>query len=254
VSVLVYSGLRPGEALALEWSDIGKKSINVDKGLSLVVVGDAKTHTDRVVLLLKPPADDLKALQGFGLVFPRRDGEPWSDADYCNWRGPVWQSVAAAVGIATLERKVTVAKVEGKRRRRVTSKCVGPRPYDLWHSMASLLLAEGMNPVEVAENMGHGGKVLYDTYAHVVKELRGSMPVSATKVISTARGPNRAKTRGREVESPAKRPLESFDGKEGSSVRVRWRAWPETKGLRAEIARICGLSFGTPTKPSRLHG
>ena len=87
----------------------------------------------------------------------------WTDADYRSWRKRTWQPAAAKAGIASLER--TTPKTDGKRR--VASKYIGPRPYDLRHSMASLLLAEGMNPIEVAEIMGHGPKVLFDTYAHV---------------------------------------------------------------------------------------
>jgi integrase len=187
VSILAYSGLRPGEALALEWSDIGKQSISVTKALSLGEVGATKTHVDRMVPLLKPLAADLKTLRGIGLVFPRSDGQPWSDTDYRNWRGRVWQPAAAKAGIATLERKTTKVKVDGKTIRRVKSSYVGPRPYDLRHSMASLLIGEGRNVAEIAETMGHSIAILLGTYAHVIAEHRGTKLVPAEARIKVAR-------------------------------------------------------------------
>ena len=59
VSVLAYSGLRPGEALALEGRDVLLRTITVDKGLSLGEVKDTKTHNDRAVPLLPSLSDDL---------------------------------------------------------------------------------------------------------------------------------------------------------------------------------------------------
>ena len=45
-----------------------------------------------------------------------------------------------------------------------------PRPYDLRHSFASLLLAEGRQPVYVAKQLGHSLAVLLSTYAHLIAE------------------------------------------------------------------------------------
>ena len=41
-----------------------------------------------------------------------------------------------------------------------------PRPSDLRHGFASLLLAEGRRPVYVARKLGHSLAVLLETYAH----------------------------------------------------------------------------------------
>ncbi len=37
----------------------------------------------------------------------------------------------------------------------------------------SLLFAEGVNPAEIAEQMGHSLQTLLSTYTHVIEELRG---------------------------------------------------------------------------------
>lgn len=97
------------------------------------------------------------------LVFPRADGAPWKKHDYHNWRADVFRPVARSVGLE------------------------GTRIYDLRHSFASLLLAEGRNPVEVAEQLGHAPSRTLDTYAHVIAELRGRKEVRADTEIQRAR-------------------------------------------------------------------
>ena len=48
------------------------------------------------------------------------------------------------------------------------------RPYDLRHSLAALLYAEGRNPAEIAKIMGHSVETLSSTYTHVIEELEGA--------------------------------------------------------------------------------
>jgi integrase len=59
ISVLAYAGLRPGEALALRWGDVGDTTLLVDKALALGEVKDTKTRRSRTVRLLKPLVSDL---------------------------------------------------------------------------------------------------------------------------------------------------------------------------------------------------
>jgi integrase len=178
VSVLAYSGLRPGEALALTGADIGKQSISVTKAVALGQEKATKTGRDRVVPLLKPLADDLKG-HGSGLLFTRPDGQHWQDHDLRNWRRRIWQPAAAEIGIGDLS-------ITGHGRSKRSS-YEGAVPYDLRHSFASLMLAAGLNPIEVAEMMGHGPKILFETYAHVIEEHRGQPPISAEQRILQAR-------------------------------------------------------------------
>jgi integrase len=172
VSVLAYAGLRPSEALALTWRDIGVQTISVDKALALGEVRSTKTRRRRVVKMLAPLAADLKAWRlASGMpdsgrpVFPMRDGRFWTDTAYRNWRARVFQPAAEAVGVEA------------------------PRPYDLRHSLASLLFAEGRNPAEIAEELGHSLQVLLGTYVGVIEELRGKPRQTAEALIRAARGP-----------------------------------------------------------------
>ena len=63
LSMLAYSGLRPGEALALQWRDIREQTILVERGLSLGKPKDTKTSEHRTVRLLAPLAADLREWQ-----------------------------------------------------------------------------------------------------------------------------------------------------------------------------------------------
>jgi hypothetical protein len=45
-----------------------------------------------------------------------------------------------------------------------------PRTYDLRRSFVSLLLAEGRQPVWIAQQAGHSLAVLLSTYAHLIEE------------------------------------------------------------------------------------
>jgi integrase len=48
-----------------------------------------------------------------------------------------------------------------------------PRPYDLRHYFASLLIHEGRHSViDIAAQLGHDATMTLSTYAHVVAELR----------------------------------------------------------------------------------
>lgn len=171
VSLLAYAGLRPGEALALTWGDIGERTITVSNAVSLGEVKGTKTGRLRTVEILKPLATDVGSWRAQtpwdtspkAFVFPRKDGQPWSDTDYRNWRKRVFVPAAEA------------AKWSSK------------RPYDLRHSFASLMFVERRNPIEIAKMLGHSPAVLLGTYAGVMDELSGGPRRKATSLIREAR-------------------------------------------------------------------
>jgi len=79
VSVLAYAGVRPGEALALTFGDVRKRTVLVERSVSLGEVKETKTGRLRSVRLLPPLAEDLIAWRaacgGPGdevLIFPPR--------------------------------------------------------------------------------------------------------------------------------------------------------------------------------------
>jgi hypothetical protein len=62
-----------------------------------------------------------------------------------------------------------------------------PRPYDLRHSFASLLLAEGRTSIVVAAQLGHSKQMTDGTYGHVIDEYRDGANVVADDEIRTAK-------------------------------------------------------------------
>lgn len=155
VSLLAYAGLRPGEALALRWEDIGDRGIRIERAIGLGEEKPTKTRRTRIVAV----SDELRAIlrawkvesgNRSGLVFPRPDGKPWTQHNYHDWRSRVFQKAAPGVN-----------------------------PYDLRHTRASELFAEGYNPAWIAEQMGHSLQTLLSTYVHVMEEMKdGSDTVS----------------------------------------------------------------------------
>jgi integrase len=171
ISVLAYGGLRAGEALALTWGDVTKTTIRIDKAVALGEMKDTKTEKHRTVPMLRHLAQDLNEFRlacgrphDSSLVFPRAQGGPWREHTYNNWRRRVYQPAAEAVGLSKTS-----------------------RPYDLRHSLASLLYVEGRNPAEIAEILGHSVETLSSTCTHVISELAGAGPQDSTALITAAR-------------------------------------------------------------------
>lgn len=177
VGVLGYAGLRPGEALALTWGDVGRRTLSVDKAVANGVVGPTKTGAARSVPVVDPLRDDLDAWRKASgvrrddqLVFPGHDGAPWSRTALNNWRGRVWRTVLKEMAAATgLTRLATST------------------PYDCRGSFVSLHLRAGASPLEVAAWAGHSPAVMFKHYANVIDELVGEPRLSAEEQITRAR-------------------------------------------------------------------
>jgi integrase len=171
ISVLAYAGLRPGEALGLRWGHIRERTILVERAVSLGEFGATKTKQTRAVRMLSPVAQDLAEWRMRSgrpadkrLVFPREDGGPWKAHDWQNWRR---RTFADAIKPTGLEHA---------------------RPYDLRHSFASLLLAEGRTIHYVAKQLGHSALMTMNTYGHVIDKLEDELRVDPEKEIRRVRG------------------------------------------------------------------
>jgi integrase len=170
LSVLAYAGLRPGEALALTWGDVGERTLLIEQAVSHGEIKATKTGQTRTVRLLRPLASDLSEWRlacrrpsSDSLLFRAYDGDCWSRDDWANWRNRVFGPAAAAVGLEKT------------------------RPYDLRHSFCSLLIHEGDTVVEVARQPGHPPTMTLNTYSHVFDELQGAERLSAEEQIRRAR-------------------------------------------------------------------
>lgn len=170
ISVLAYAGLRPGEALGLRWGDIREHTLLVQRAISLGEEVDTKTRQHRTVRLLAPLAADLRSWrmasgrpQDHELVFPGKDGRPWTLAAYQSWRRRAFRRAIQAAGI------------------------LHARPYDLRHSFASLLLHEGRSVIYTARQLGHDSRLTLSAYGHVIDELENLPQVRAEATIHAAR-------------------------------------------------------------------
>jgi integrase len=176
VSLLAYTGLRPGELRALRWSDVGENMITVQRAANPDGSTKAtKTETRRTIRLLAAPTQDLREHRlavgrpaERSLIIPTDSGKAWSKTDWQMWRVDRW---APACRDAGLEH--------------------APRPYDLRHSFASLLLAEGRQPLYAARQLGHSPAVLLRTYAHLIDEYADAQDIDANVEIAKARAGTR---------------------------------------------------------------
>jgi integrase len=149
VSFLFGVGCRFGEAAGLKWKHIAddfqtawigesvsrgyRKSTKTGKARTVVLsAAVAKMLSDRHGRL-KPKPDDL--------VFPSPQGLPIDDH---NFRNRAWKTI--------LEQ----CHIEYR------------KPYAVRHSAISHALANGANPMDLAEQTGHDRRVLLDVYAHAI--------------------------------------------------------------------------------------
>ena len=170
LSVLAYAGLRPGEALGLRWGDVRERTVLIQRSISLGEEADTKTRQHRTVRLLAPLAADLRSWRMAAgrphddqLVFPGKDGQPWTQAAYQSWRRRAFRRARQAAGLPHA------------------------RPYDLRHSFASLLLHEGRSVIYVARQLGHDARLTLTRYGHVMDELEDTPRIEAEAAIAAVR-------------------------------------------------------------------
>jgi integrase len=172
VSVVAYQGLRaPEELLALEVRHVRRNTLLVEqRNIDGKIIGGQKVRGfhPRAIDLLDPVRRDVREYMlahGIreGLLFPRRDGDPWRLHDYQNWRRRTWHPARTKAGIESLP------------------------PYDLRHAFASLQIRAGMSIPELAEQMGHSPQMTVGTYTHVIRELKGQPAMTAEDQIEQAR-------------------------------------------------------------------
>lgn len=178
IAAMAYAGLRPQEALALEWRHVGERQLvieqkNVDGDIvqGQKVKGKRARTVPMLDALARAFAEYRRSLpyrpRRDQLVFPNALGEPWDDEMYRRWRKRVWgPAKRAAVGP---ERRI--------------------RPYDLRHAHGSLRLYEGKySPAEIAAMQGHSLETFLKDYAHIITDIAsGAGKVDPDQMIADAR-------------------------------------------------------------------
>lgn len=129
-----YTGMRPGEMLLVEWSDIGEDSIRVRGGKTLNQTGVQR----QPVPIISRMRDFLTRLRSrsdqVGRVFPRADRP----------RGDALSTACQKLGLPH------------------------QRTYDLRHQFATMAIASGVDVPTVSRWLGHkdGGALVMRTYVH----------------------------------------------------------------------------------------
>lgn len=168
VSVLAYIGIRPQDALALHWTDVGEKLSVVRKNSQGVIKPGSKTGEGykRKVTVPAPVAADLaewRASSEGTLVFGRRsDGQPWTKNDWDNWRSRIRPDGRRGYSFKQAAEEVGLGSTL--------------KPYDLRHTAASLYAASGWDHTEIAKQLGHSPEVSVREYQHLIDtSQRGSI-------------------------------------------------------------------------------
>lgn len=164
--VLLLTGLRPGEALALRWSDVDGAYLRVQRAATVGVgnrklIASTKTGRSRVI-----PVGErvLRALQEHRVRQAKwrlKIGEMYKDQGliFANETG----GLLDAQNIVNRHFKPLLKR----------AKLPAIRLYDLRHSHATLLMAAGEHPKVVQERLGHSSITLtLDTYTHVVPGMQ----------------------------------------------------------------------------------
>lgn len=175
VSLLAYAGLRPGEVRGLRFSDVRANTIVVQRAANPDgSTKPTKNERHRAVRLLPSLSREVREYRlAIGRPSPNKlllrndQGKAWDKSAWQMWRVDRWAPACRAVGLDPV-----------------------PRPYDLRHSFASLLLAEGRQPVWVARQLGHSLSVLLSTYAHLIDEYAELERIDADVEIVAARRSN----------------------------------------------------------------
>jgi len=162
VSLMAYCGLRPGEVYALEWADVGDRTLVVRRALGKDGVKATKTGRVRNVPIPTVVRDDLEAVDRAGPLVVR--GDKGGFLDHHNWATRVWRPATLSLGL------------------RVS-------PYSLRHTACSLWIAAGHTIMEVAAWMGHANpNQTLGVYGHLFGEAQFKPGESLDDAVAVARG------------------------------------------------------------------
>jgi integrase len=189
-SVALACGLRLGEATGLRWEDVDRDTGEVRIRQQLQVVGkrlvlqELKTAKSRRTLVL--PDVCLKALRHSPDATTGRAVKSGRGLDRRDEFGvyhlcPPWQRAEGGHAAPSAERVAHPACVAGRRR----SEMPRMRFHDLRHSAASLLIADGVELVEVSMLLGHSElRVTADLYSHLQKQTAAEAARQMDRVLN----------------------------------------------------------------------
>lgn len=171
--LLLHTGLRKGEALALTDADFSDDSISVSKSLSWInnrpTIKQPKTAAGvRTVPILSPLRAVLPKWKGY--LFSADGGKtPLTETEFRNR----WEAYCKAADLCDM--KVIEHKSGGQNNRTYIREDYTPRivPHQLRHEFATLCLDAGLDAADTQEIMGHASiSTTQATYQHITESRR----------------------------------------------------------------------------------
>lgn len=146
-ALLFATGLRPGEACALEWSDWDGEQLHINKQITRgKLKARTKTFEDRKVYVpqwVRPLLLNHSTRFEGGYIFQNSEGNPYRQTRYLN---RAWE--------------------KAHKRARVRLRV----PYTCRHTRAAELLSLGVAPADAASQLGHSVQVFLETYSEFILE------------------------------------------------------------------------------------
>lgn len=185
LAVLYYLGLRRGEALGLQWSDIDfrENQVHVQRDIdycgSIATDGELKTrNAERYVPLPEELRKMLLCQRGRPemYIFHTNDMKPWPQASYRR----IWTSLMHDAG-CTEEREID----ENTRRPGDILKRFKPTltPHYFRHNYVTMLYEAGVDPLIAMKIVGHADyQTTANIYTHLSAETTKKAQVSMEKV------------------------------------------------------------------------
>lgn len=180
--LVMFQGMRRGEALGLRWSDV-----DLDRGIAVIQqtitpdfankgqaqIGDTKTTAGTRRVRLSPETID--ALRGYRKEWAARKlaaGEAWGDSDLitCTGTGKPITPNHADSAYRALRRMAGIPETV--------------RLHDLRHTHASFLIQSGENPKAIQERLGHKRvSTTLDIYGHLMNDMQDTAAAAMGKLI-----------------------------------------------------------------------
>jgi integrase len=179
--ILLNTGMRPGEAFGLKWSDLEGNKIRIQRAVvesrekGRYTLGEPKTKkSKRTVTLAESTLYALRAHRARQAGEMLAAGESYNRQDFmfATSKGSFLNIHAVDTRWETCVRKSGLPRIT---------------LYGCRHTHATVLLMAGVNPKIVSERLGHASIVItLDTYSHVLPDMQDEV---VTKLgMLTARG------------------------------------------------------------------
>ena len=189
--MLLYTGLRRGELLALQWRDIdlGARTISVTKSVTYAGTGNkaeiksTKTEAgEREVVLLDRLAKILLPLRSAPDDYLFGGKEPLTQHVYTRR----WRNYCLAVGLfdwKEVQRQDKKAERAGqKKKTTVLIRVPNVTPHQLRHAYATMCFELGISAKDAQQLLGHSKiEVTMDTYTHIRKKRRDDVAAKLNK-------------------------------------------------------------------------